>query len=228
MDTIKIFNQKQSSALLNLVTCQFCHIVDYNPERSRVGYECPVCNTPGNGGLMYYELSTYSLVKLMQEAFNSTLPCSDDENANKPTSTKTNMHNISIVLFFCTLRELLLNNLIDNLFKAQKIQKNIRTRLLKDNRNHSQKQDKLLPSLIGKKWKILVAEENEKVTLDYIKLNKFIEEVVKARNYFMHEGKKYDINHEMAENCVRHTSTLINLFVDLHNSYVHPYYYTNS
>jgi len=215
MDTIK-----------NLVTCQFCHILDYNLERSRVGYECPVCNTPSEGSTTYNPVSTYTLIKLMEEAFSSTVPYSDDEDTNKPNSTKTNMHNISIVLFFCTLRELLLNNLIDNLLRAQKIQQNIRKYLLPDNISHRQKQEKLLPSLVGKKWKILVEEESKKSTLDYTKLNKFIEGVVSARNAFMHKGQKYDIDHAMAENCIKYTEILINLFVDLHNSYVHPYYYT--
>ena len=196
MGILDIKSQKLSLVLADFQVCQHCRVVDRDNERLRVGYVCPVCGNPGDGGTMYFELSIHTLINLMQEAFHAASERYDEETEIR---IETDAHNISVVLFFCTLREMLLNHLIIDLCRAQKIPEGVCERLLADNRTHIQRQEKLLPSLVGKKWKELIKEESAPVQLDYVELNKFLEKAVEARNKFMHEGNKWGIDRALAE-----------------------------
>jgi len=80
----------------------------------------------------------------------------------------------------------------------------------------------LLPSLVGKKWKVLIEEETQAPELDYAELDEFVRKAVEARNKFMHEGKHWGIDRNLAEGCVEHIGRLLNFYVALHNRYVHP------
>jgi hypothetical protein len=129
-----------------------------------------------------------------------------------------------VILFFCTLREILLNWLIGHLWRAQNIPKPIYERLLADSNTYSLRRTKLLPSLVGSKWKELVAQEASSSQLDYIELDQFLKKSAAARNKFMHEGKRWDTDRTLAEGCVDHVWPLLNFDVALHNRYVRPIY----
>jgi hypothetical protein len=223
MDVLDIKTQKLSLLLANFQVCHHCRVVDI--AQDRVGHKCSVCGKSGEGGTMYFELSVHILINLIQETFHASNKQYDEETE---ITIETDAHNISVVLFFCTLREVLLNHLITELCRAQKIPKLVSERLLADNIMYTQRQEKLLPSLVGKKWKKLINEETNKAELDYVKLNAFLEKAVGARNEFMHQGRKWNINREIAEDCLRHISPLLNFYVGLHNHYVHPYFYAEN
>ena len=220
-DVIDIKTQSLSSLLSDHQVCEFCRVVDRDKERCRTGYRCPICSSESKGGVLYFEFTVGATIDLMQEAFHSELK--QDPNEGKWDAGK-DAHNISVVIFFCTLRELLLNNLIRELCGAQKIPKLIYERLISDNKFHIMKQNNLLPSLIDSKWLDAISVINTMHEMDYIELNQFIEKAVKARNKFMHEGNKFSIPLDMGEECMHHIWPLINLFIGLHNHYVHPYF----
>ena len=60
--------------------------------------------------------------------------------------------------------------------------------------------------------------------LDYKQVDDFVLKVVKARNNFIHEGSKWSIDRKLSTNCLKNIWGLINLYVELHNHYVHPYF----
>lgn len=221
MDVTEVKSQKLSLLLADFQLCRHCQIVDRDLNRLRVGYECPVCSTPSPGGMMYFGLSIHTLINLMQEAFHAASQIHDELTE---ITIETDAHNISVVLFFCTLREILLNHLIGELCQAHKIPESIHKRLIADNRLHTQKQERLLPSLVGKKWKELIQEQNQQAQIDYEALNDFLQKAVKARNKFTHEGSKWGIDRQLAVGCIRQISPLLNFYVGVHNSYVHPYF----
>lgn len=219
-DILDITHQRLSTiTVAPFQVCRHCRIVDLDDRRLCGGYVCPVCKVPGDCGMMYFEMSIHTLVNLMQEAFHMQSKPQDEWFESQ---IETNSHNISVVLFFCTLREILINNLITELCSAQDINTAIYKRLLSDNSTYTQKQDNLLPSLTGKKWKTLIKEADAHDELDYIELNDFLIKAVKARNRFMHEGKKWDIDRALAEGCMSHIMPLLSFYVSLHNKYVHP------
>lgn len=222
MDVADIKKQSLSSLVADFQICQHCRIVDRDQARIRYGYMCQTCGTPGAGGHMYFEISVHLLVDLMQEAFQT--PSSIESGG--PSDSKA--HNVSVVLFFCTLREITLNWLIKHLCSAQEIPYPIVKRLLADNNTHLLRMNNLLPSLVGKKWKILIDEETKASKFDYAELNEFLKKAVGARNKFMHEGKQWGIDRNLAEGCVEHILPLLNFHALLHNRYAHPHHHAQT
>lgn len=214
-----ITGQKLSLLLADFQMCRHCRVVDRNNERLRVGYACPECGQPGHGGHMYFELSVHTLINLMQEAFHAPA-----ESRNMDNSQGSGAHDVSVVLFFCALREVLINGLIGQICWAQKIPKGVYTRLLSDNKMYSQRRNNLLPSLVGKNWTSLIKEETASSELDYVALDTFLARAASARNRFMHEGKRWDINHSLAEGCLENIWPLLNFYVALHNRHVYPFF----
>lgn len=213
----KITDRKLSLVIADFHICRNCRVVDRDQGRVRYGHECGTCGTPGEGGMTYFEVSVHLLINLMQEAFHTL-------GATRTTRNEPNgdAHNVSVVLFFCTLREILLNSLIADLCCAQSIPKAVYERLLADSSTYALRQNNLLPSLTGKKWKALVASESRQSQVDYVELDEFLRKVVDARNKFMHEGKRWGIDRPLAEGCMDHIRPLLNFYVALHNRYVHP------
>lgn len=123
--------------------------------------------------------------------------------------------------FFCTAREALLNWFLAHLAWAQKIPKGAFDRLMADNNVYSKRRNALLPSLTGKKWKALV-EEAKGSQLDYGALDALLKRAAKERNTFVHEGKSWHIDRQLAHDCIEQFPSLLSFYVDLHNRYVHP------
>lgn len=220
MDVWEIKDWPLSSSLVDFLICDYCHFVDRDPNRSKTGYPCPVCKQPSKAGHIYFHFSVYILIDLMQESFHSK-PWKKSGN-NEMRENGERAHWVSVVLFFCTLKEVLLYRLIHFLLLAQKVPKGVYNRLLEDNKFHSDRINKLFPSLTGKKWKKAIKELDIDGRISYDDLNILLEKTTKSRNLFLHEGNELVIDKAMAENCMRNISALLNLFVELHNRYVYP------
>lgn len=222
MDAKEIQDQKLSLLLADFQICRKCGVVDRDHGRMQEGHRCSTCGTPGEGGLMYFDMSVLTLIDLMQEAFHT--PGNAD---SSQAGSNREGYNISVVLFFCTLREVLINRIIERLCHAQSVPRPIYERLLADSNTYSLRQNSLLPSLTGKRWKDLVTTESKCSKLDYIELDGFLKTAVKARNKFMHEGKPWGIDKTLAGNCVDHIWPLLCFYVALHNRYVHSLHFSN-
>jgi len=219
----EITEQSLSSLVCSYFVCETCYFVDGDRKRSQTGHPCSVCNTPSDGGHFYFHINIFILIDLIQDAFHSSprempfLSGTDGKEARR----------VSVILFFCTLREALLENLIWNLCLAKKLSNPIIKRLLADNRFHIQKQSKLFPSLTEVKWEEALQRLTESGFNDYQQLDKFIEAIVESRNHFVHRGSIFSTTDEMAEDCLSKTGLLIDLYVELHNEYVHSLYMKN-
>lgn len=216
MNVRTVTDRKLSLVIADFRMCRECHVVDRDEGRIRVGHLCGTCGQPGEGGMMYFELSALLLIDLMQEAFHTPALAQSGY-----TNASGDAHNVSVVLFFCTLREVLLNSLLSYICWAQSIPRPVYDRLLADSNTHALRQNNLLPSLTGKKWPALLKQEASSSQLDYVELNEFLLKAVEARNKFMHEGKRWGIDRTLAECCMDHIWPLLNLYVSLHNRYVH-------
>ncbi len=161
-----------------------------------------------------------TLIDLIQKAFHT-----QNSSPGEQLDSDCAPHDVSVVLFFCTLREILLTWFIDHLFWAQKISRPIFNRLLADNNTHMQRQNNLLPSLTGKKWNVLIEEEMRTSQLNYGKLKDLIQRAAEARNKFMHEANHWGFSRQLAEECIQNIWPLLNFYVALHNRYVHPLHY---
>ena len=219
MDITKI-RQSLSTLIANYLECQECRIIDRNAERMRSGYICPVCDYVSEGGRLYFHINIHILIDLIQESYHSV----NSEQVTEKLYEGEGPHDISVIIFFCTLREALLDNLISRLMTAQNLSDGVSERLLSDNKFHVQKQDKLFKSLTGVKWNDAIDMLNKNSNLDYKEIDDFVVSVVRARNNFIHEGCKWSIDRELSTNCMNNLFGLIKIYVELHNSYVHPHY----
>ena len=225
MESIEDYLEELDYLVGKWCICQSCKIVDDDRGRSAVGSKCPTCGAISEGSQMYFFMSVHTLIDLMKEAF-TTEPIISNEGTD--FQYQINTHYISVLIFFCTLREILIYQLIRELCIAQNISKNVYERLNSDNKLYIQKQNKLFPSLAGIKWVDALRELSEETENDYISLNDKIIELVEYRNKFIHHPlsrhilfKIFDINKDVAEDCIKHIHILVQLFVDLHNKYVH-------
>lgn len=224
-DITEIKHQALGPILTNFHICQHCHTVDRDSDRIMVGHPCSNCGKPSPSGRGYFNLSVHSLINSMQELFHKDQP--EEPSCSEPglygISSKKNSK-VAVVVFFVTLREVLLENLLYDLMIAQDLPANVCKRLFADSPMHRQRLDKLFPSLAGVTWKTAINTVNKKCELDYVELDSFLKKIVDARNKFLHKGSKYAITEKMAEECLRNTWPLLNLHVYLHNEYVVPYY----
>ncbi len=108
---LNVKNQSYSSLLSGFQKCSHCSIVDLDYNRLRGGYECPVCNIPGDCGNLYYHFGINSLIDLIQEAYNFQQIISNSEDEEIIYRTDSRAHYLSIIVFFTTLREVLMQKL---------------------------------------------------------------------------------------------------------------------
>ena len=204
--------------------CQSCRVVDDDCRRSTVGYACPICGVSGDGGVMYFDMSVHLIIDLIKEAF---LTEHKIENKGTDYEYQINTHYISVLIFFCTLREILLNRLIREICFGLKLPKGVYNQLIMDNKMHVQKQDKLFASLTGVKWLDALKRLCNEDKSDYVAVNNKISDLVKLRNRFIHKGHGWGITQEHANDCVRTIAPLIHMYVRLHNEFVHKMFSKN-
>lgn len=219
MDITEIVDQPLTTLVSDHLVCDFCRVVDRDRERCTTGYACPSCGMESQGGMMYFSINTHVLVDLIQEAYHAP----PNELLGRGYDGMDS-HSISVVIYFCTLREVLMDNLVSELLVAKEVPEGIRDRLLSDNKLYLKKQNSLFPSLVGEKWKDAVGDLGSGAQIDYVEVDGFVEDAVKARNNFLHEGSRWSINRDLSTGCLRSLWGLISLYVGLHNRYVHPVY----
>jgi hypothetical protein len=220
MDVTELKHQPLGLVLADYFICSYCRFVDRDNKRITFGHPCSICKKPSKVGSFYFQPSVHLLINFMQEFFHANYTIKDDLGLFQLENTGNSK--LGVVIFFTTLREVLLKQLLTELMRAQKIPDNICERLFLDNFSHKQRLDNLFPTLTGIKWKSAIKEINQNSEINYLKLDKFIEEVVKERNLFLHEGYDVAINVDTPKECIRQISPMLNLHVALHNSFVHP------
>ncbi len=198
--------------------CRNCYIVDRDLRRSAVGYKCPRCGFCGEGSTSYYGTNVFSLLDLMQEFY--FLKSERHEQKKMINPEKKEDHHIAIVILFCSLAEVLLNHLLNQIMDKKDIPFEVQERLLHDNLNVVQRIDKLFPSLTGMKWKKAIEKVDKRSKYDYKSTISFYQETNAARNAFLHKGYISAITEGMPIRCLDNAEPLINLFVDLHNHFV--------
>jgi len=216
MDITEI-KQSLAPLICGYFECKVCGAVDNGRDTLKVGNQCTTC-----GGTeirrMHFNTNIHILVDMIQETFHTLRV---DENAKKQYQG-VQANDVSVVLFFCTLRETLLNSLITRLIITHKLTDGITSQLLSDNKFHVQKQNKLFLSLTGTKWREALKKITKPESYNYTDLDAFIASVVRCRNSFVHEGRKCSIDARFSEECLRALPRLTRMYVALHNEFVHP------
>ena len=218
MDIVEIRNQRLSTILTDFMICQSCGIVDKDRERMRVGYECPRCGIPGKHGMIYFPTSVQSMIDLMQAFYHVKQKVPPDSVV--ATGQNENNYQLAVVIFFCTLAEVLLEHFLSKLMDKKKLPRKIQARLLDDNLSINRRSQKLFTTLTGAKLKNAVSKLGEGGALDFSETIRFYRHASRERSNFLHKGYKWAVTQDMPQQCIRHIWPLILLFVALHNEYI--------
>lgn len=197
--------------------CGICHFVDREHARSRIGFPCPICGSESDGGYSYFPANISILVGLIRKTFYLHTP----KELADPYSNAQHAQWISAILFFCSLREALLENFIREMCLAKCIEPEIADRLVGDNRQHVQKQGRLFPTLTGVKWKDAI-KKLDRGGRFYKDLDAFIASTAEIRNRFLHEADVWSIREETARDCLENIPRITGFYVELHNTFAHP------
>jgi hypothetical protein len=218
MKLAEIRDTSISPIIANYQLCGHCKKVDQDMGRLCVSYKCPVCDMPGDTGHGFFDMDIQILIDLIQEAYHLR--------PRKKLSIPVHAHSLSVLVLFCTLREVLLERLIAHLMEMHGLPDSIRERLWHDNRNYSDRMDGLFPSLIGtKSWKASIHQLQNKTQKDYIDINDFLKKASDMRNDILHEGVTWPFEADFIKDCLERIPLLLNLYVDFHNTFIHPVYF---
>ena len=143
MKISEITKQSLSTLVADFHVCQFCSVVDRDYERVKVGHPCPNCSERSKSGLLYFGLPTHALINLMQESFHQR----PTQSNRLPSSG--NAHRLAVVIYFCTLGEVLLEHFLQELMYALQLPTRVRNRILDDNLSTKERVENVFPSLVG-------------------------------------------------------------------------------
>ena len=209
----EIDDQSLSSLLCVDLICQACGVVDRDYDRTMSGHKCRTCGATGGSGRLAFDTNIHILVNLVQQAYHSSSAAEQDgERAS----------NVGTIIYFCTLREALLNTFLIANLRAKKTPTAIIERLLGDNRLTNQRFGALFTSVVGCTWDTAVKTCSESSNTDFGPVSELMKSVARLRNEFLHEGRSWGITREIATDCVNALGYLLPLYVNLHNEYTHP------
>lgn len=216
MATLAEINTQDASTLVcDYMICKRCGIVDRERARMVVDSPCPVCHQPAGVAQLYFPINVHILVDLVQQAYHSYAPVGPIAGPQA--------HTIGPVLFFCTLREGLLNHLLLALLRAENTRPALIEKLLSDNKLPSQKFSGLFEAAMGRSWMDAVKDASTADAESYASVSELMQKAAQARNLFVHEGVGWTVTREFATECVNGMPMLFKLFVALHNLYVRPH-----
>lgn len=210
----EIDDQALSTLVCNQLICQSCGVIDRDYTRLMKGHRCTTCSAEGEAGHLVFPLNVHILVDLVQQSFHST--CRHRQDGGPQDS------DIGTIIYYCTLREALLNSfLVDNL-RARSVPETLIRKLLEDNKLASQKFGGLFSSTVGAKWDEAVSQISSRTGFDFMPVSKLMRNATEFRNEFLHEGRAWALTRAFATECIDSLGDLVALFAELHNEYTHP------
>ena len=160
------------------------------------------------------------LLDLVDEAFTTFNAAKLRPDSGNPVSVDT--HVAAVVIFTCTLKEVLLERFLQRRMQSMNVPNGIRDRLFNDNHIHSRRIQKLFPSVVGQSWDDIVASLSKSSNFDYVAVSQFLKDLTDARNGLLHTANLLVLNDSLAVKCIKTIPNILSLFVLLHNTYVHP------
>jgi len=209
--------QSWTDFILGYYICQSCWFVDRDDERIRVGYPCGRCGVPSPGGFTYFDITVGAIADLIAEFY--PLPDPTLHTPLNNTEPPRESHSLAILVFFCTLGEILLQHFLECCMLNLNIALNVRKRLFDDN-FFKQRLDNLFPSLVGVSWKNAVKAAAKNSHAEFQSAVDFYIVASKRRNKLLHLGEKWDMPPDMAKRCFDNMVPLIRLFIELNNTYL--------
>jgi hypothetical protein len=212
--------QPLSSIAGEYYQCTECQVAD-DFRRNIGGTICPTCSKQSDHGLSFFDLSVLAMIDLLQEAFRAIPEPSSDKDDQLE---REHSHGAAVLIYYCIIRELLLIRFSKAMMVGLNLPLPVQERMDADNDTHTARLFKLFPALTGVKWDEALKTLPSPKGYDWLALNQYLETVSKERNKFMHDGMFYKGGRTEAEECVKNLFPLLELFIELNNKFVHPFY----
>ena len=210
--------QTYSQFITGYFECETCGVVDRDDLRIQVGYRCPRCGAPGESALCYFTLPVAAICDLIGELY--PLPDLDATPFPQVAPPIRDSHQLALLVFFCTLGEVLLQHFLERCMNGMAIPADIQTRLLADSLYPKQRIERLFPILAGAKWSDAVAAAGAHDGADFTPTVAFYIDATEKRNELLHRANVWVVPQNMARQCFEQTVPLLRLFVALHNTYL--------
>ena len=199
-------------------SCNICGIVTRDPNGLAYRAPCPTCTTPRVGGKLFFDMSVLILIKDMAEAFRFI----DNSPIKDHHLEPEDFRDVAVVIFFCILKEVLLERFLSTLMTILKLPDNIIFRLNKDNDSHFRRLNQLFPSLTQSKWSEAIERFPSDKSNAFVDLDNLLVRATDARNNFIHEALHGAITPQLAEDCFNAVPTLLDCHMHLNNTFIHP------
>jgi hypothetical protein len=203
------------SHVLTYFDCAECRVVDRALERGVVGHPCGRCGRPSSGGHHYFPFSVPVLIDLIQHHYH--LP---EQTVTDSVLVAPDAHRLSVVVFFCSLVEVLLQHFLVVGQRAKDVPMGTIRNTLRQTQYVAPRLKKLFPLVAGRSWKDALKELPKVDGRSATEVAVFCRRAAVARNHFLHAGNRWAIPAPMPLECVQHLPGVLELFVALHNQYV--------
>jgi len=167
---------------------------------------------------MYFDMTVGAIADLVAEFY--PLPPPDSPPSTTPITDPPESHRLAILVFFCTLGEILLQHYLERCMLKLGLPVEIQERLLQDNLFPKQRIKRLFPILTGATWQVAVKTASKSANSEFENTVAFYLEATEKRNQLLHVGNKWLVPPDMAKQCFNQMDSLIGLFVELHNVYL--------
>jgi len=157
------------------------------------------------------------MVDLMHESYCTSKVLSKTPD---PFQMANRAQHAAVVIFFCTIKELLLERFLSAFIIWFAMPTSLREQIEKEYDTHSRRLNKLFPALTANKWLDVISSLHSDGN-DFVALNKFFEQASKERNNLVHEGDHFGMDETMALDCVHNLIPTLDLFVALNNLFIH-------
>jgi hypothetical protein len=215
MNITEIRGQPWSGLLNIFYVCLNCdHVAG---QGVALGYQCKNCGGP-SGVRAFYNVVIPSLINSIQDFYFLSDQQSAGSNVTK-LSLQTSPRTV-IPLLFCTLAEVTLEHVLQNIMRKQGLSLTGRKRQLNDHLTGKRRRMKLFPQLTGVSWNDALKDLSAASPINFTETFAFYLKVNKARNRFLHDGVPWAIKPHDPQDCIDQIWPLLKLFVALHNKFV--------
>jgi hypothetical protein len=204
--------------LLGYYICPSCEIVDRDKDRAIVDHPCSRCGNPSSGGIAYFDRTLCTIADFIAELY--PMPDLDSPPSIGPFSNPPESHRLAILIFFCTMGEMLLQQFLEPCIFRSGLSPKIQKSLLQDILHPLDHIKQLFPILTGATWQQAVTAASKHAKSDFRSTLVIHILASKKRNQLLHLGNKMAVSPKLAKQCFDHMAPLIKLFVVLHNIYI--------
>jgi len=170
----------------------------------RVGSPCPACKSPRPSALHYLPLAVCGLLGAMDDAIRAATAEPDSQTHGPDHAV------LAIAVFICTLEELLVEQLLDELLEKEGIRAKGNVAVVGVMRSFEDRKE-LIKRLTGKSWRNALGARD---------LVGYLESVRKFRNKLVHSGERWAVPDDLMPNVATNTLQLLTSFVRAHNELV--------